>query len=174
MKFKPKTEDSRNFLKLKANETISGIFRGDIYEFRTHWAENRSTVCPGKDSCPLCRSGDKSKFRFRVNFIVKEDAGYAAKIVEQGWTFYDLLRTINDGDYELEKFVMKISRHGTGLNTSYSVIPTPNGLVSPATELKLKEIALNELGHITESETEPISEMGKQTIPPISDDDIPF
>lgn len=156
MKFKPKSEDLRNFLKLKPGETAQGVFRGELYDFRTHWADNRSTICPGSE-CEICKLGQKSKFRFRVNFIVKEDQDtYVAKVIEQGWTFYEVLRALNEGDYELEKYVMKVTRQGSGLNTSYTVIPLPNGLVSSDLEQKITSIPLNNLGHVTEAETEPV------------------
>lgn len=155
MKFKPKNEDTRNFLKLKAGETVTGIFRGELYDFRIHWADNRSTICPGPDTCEICREGNKSKFRFRVNFVVKEGEGYVAKVTEQGWTFYEVLRSLNEGDYPLEKYVMKITRHGERLNTTYTVIPAPSGLVSAELEKKLELVKLNDLGHITDAENEP-------------------
>lgn len=102
---------------------------------------------------------------------MKEGGEYAAKVVEQGWTFYETLRTLNEGDYQLEKNVMKITRQGSGLTTSYTVIPVPNGFISSETEQKLAAVKLNELGHITESETEPID---ANIIPSIDDEDIPF
>lgn len=169
MKFRPKSEDTRNFVKLKDGESIVGVFRGELYEFKKHWADNRSTLCEGVESCVLCKAGQKPTFRFRANFLVKEGKDeYVAKVLEQGWTFYGLLRTLNEGDYDLEKYVMKITRNGTGLTTSYSVIPAPNGLVSSETEKKLKDVVLNDLGHITEGENEPAEP------PPHGDEDIPF
>ncbi len=177
MKFRQRDEDKRNFLKLKDGETISGIFRGDLFEYRLHWADNRGIVCTGHD-CELCKAGNKSKFRFRLNFIVKEGKDYVAKVFEQGWKTYELLSSMNDSDYPLEKYVLKITRRGIGLDTSYSIMPAPNGLVSAETEAKLKDVSLNVLDHITEAEKEPapvVEDMPLQaTGTEASDMDIPF
>lgn len=171
MKFMAKSEDTRNFLKLKDSESAKGVFRGDIYYFRTHWNQNKSSLCPGKDKCELCATGDKSKFRFRVNFVAVEGDTLVAKIVEQGWDFHEVLRTLNEGDYQLEKYFMKITRHGEKLNTSYSVIPMPDGLVTAIREEKLSAVKLNDLKHITEAEN---AAPAMDTPPPITDSDIPF
>lgn len=168
MKFLPKSEDTRNFLKLKDGETLKGVFRGEFNHFRIHWSDSRSVLCTGKEACDLCMKGDKSKFRFRANFIVKDGEAYVAKVIEQGWNFYETLRALNEGDYELEKYVMKITRNGTGLHTSYAAIPAPNGLVNTQMEAVLSKVQLNNLGHITESEVEPID------APPADLSDIPF
>ncbi len=175
MKFRPKkTEDTRNFLKLKDGESLTGVFRGDLFEYRLHWADNHGSVCPGKDTCTLCATGNKAKFRFRVNFLVKEGSSYVAKIMEQGWTVYELLREMNETDYDLEKYVMKITRRGEKLDTTYSIIPAPNGALSEETEAKLKLVPLNDLGHLAQIDEEP--HVGDEP-PPLSDvdlGDIPF
>lgn len=166
MKFKPKFEDTRNFLKLKPSESVSGTFRGDPYDFKIHWNDNRSILCPGKEKCDLCIAGEKPKFRFRVNFIMKEGNDYVAKVIEQGWTFYETLRSLNESDYELEKYMMKITRQGSGMNTSYTIIPAPNGLLTSEVEKKVSQVVLNNIGHITEHE----NESSENT----TDADIPF
>lgn len=154
MKFESKSEDTRNFLRLKPGESAIGMFRGDPFSFRTHWANNRSTVCPGSANCEICQSGNKAKFRFRVNFITKEVDTYVAKIIEQGWTVYDTMRNLN-ADYDLEKFTVKVTRHGSGMETTYTIIPMPNGQINPEKEKQLAQVKLNDLGHITETEKEP-------------------
>lgn len=174
MKFKTKIEDSRNYLRLKDGESVFGVFRGDLFEYKLHWAENRSVVCSESSQCELCQTGNKAKFRFRVNFLEKEGNTFIAKIFEQGWAVYDALRTMNETDYDLEKYAMKISRKGFGLNTAYSILPVPNGMVREETEKKLMAIQLNDLGHIGETEKE--APKIKPLEPMVTDtyEDIPF
>lgn len=150
MKFK-KNESSagKHFVKLKAGEKIKGIFRGDPLEFRIHWTANRSSDCPGADQCEHCKTGLKAKFRFRINFITKENETYVAKIFEQGWVTYEILDSLHE-PYNLEKTVVEVTRRGEALNTSYTVVPVPppNGQVSPELEKKLSAIILHDLKNI--------------------------
>src|SRR5258706_16459552 len=97
MKFKDSTEGTKNLLKLKDKDTIRGVFRGEIYDFRQHWEGNKSFPCPGKTQCDKCAKGDKSSFRFKVNFIIKENGMYIAKVWDQGWTVYQLLKALHEG-----------------------------------------------------------------------------
>jgi hypothetical protein len=175
VKFKAKSEDTRHFIKLKSGESIQGVFRGDPYDFRIHWlkAESRSVVCDGKELCKLCASGDKSSFRFRLNFIVKEGEDYLAKVIEQGWTSYQALINLQESGYDLEKQIIQISRQGTGLNTSYSIIPSPKGMVTPDKEALINAVVLNDLGHVTEEETEP-AEIPSSLMPPHTVEDSSF
>ena len=174
LNFKAKSEETRNFLKLKSGESIQGVFRGDPYDFRIHWLqkEQRSVLCEGKDKCPVCKLGEKSSFRFRINFITRDGEGYVAKVFEQGWQSYQALINLQESGYDLEKQIMMISRQGTGLNTAYSIIPSPKGLLTPEHQAKMRDVKLNELGHITEAETEPPTAVNEP--PHHTDEDIPF
>lgn len=154
MKFRDKsTGGGKNFLKLKAGESVRGVFRGDPYEFRQHWTANRGVKCEGA-SCELCKSGDKSSFRFRLNLVIQENGALAAKVFEQGWTVYELLKALHEGDYDLEKHFMKITRHGTGTDTSYSIVPVPNGAVSKDTDKQIAAVKLADLSHQAAEEAE--------------------
>jgi hypothetical protein len=119
MKFKtdnelPEGGGSKNFLKLKDKESVQGIFRGDLHELFIFWENGKSReVEPGFQG---------AKFRFRVNFVMKEGAVYVPKIFEQGLTVYNQLRELNE-EYGLEEIVVKITRNGTGTDTTYSVLP---------------------------------------------------
>lgn len=153
MKFKPKTKDHRSFVKLTDGQTVTGIFRGEAFEFRTHWHERRSVVCPG-DGCELCMTKDKPKYQFRVNFITKENEAYIAKIWQGSYNFYDQLRDLNT-DYPIDQNILKITRDGSGLHTKYKALPILNSQITPELEAKISQIPLNELGHITDFEKEP-------------------
>lgn len=176
LKFKAKSEETRNFLKLQSGESIQGVFKGDPFDFRIHWIKNeqRSVVCEGRETCSVCKLGEKSGFRFRINFIARDGEGYIAKVFEQGWTTYQALIKLQESGYDLENQIMMISRQGTGLNTAYSIIPSPKGLLNSEQLGRIREIKLNELGHITEAENEPIDPAKANEPPHHTDEDIPF
>lgn len=138
-------EDGKSFLKLKDKESVKGVFRGDPYEFKKHWKDNRPLMCTGP-GCPLCASDPKKpSFKFRLNILVNENGQYVSKIFEQGWTVYCQLKDLN-ADYPLENTVVKITRSGSGVNdTSYSILPAPGGAVTPALEATLSKVPLQVL-----------------------------
>lgn len=156
MKFKPVSEDARSFVKLEAEKSIQGVFRGEPYDFRAHYLDRRGIKCTG-ENCELCLAGNKSKFRFRINFITKQDDKYVAKVFEQGLTVYKQMSALQGGGYDLERSVVKITRHGSGLDTEYSIIPIANGSLTPEKEKEVAAVELNSLDHQTPSETEPPS-----------------
>lgn len=140
MKFKsglsvPNGNGSKNFLKLKPSESVYGIFMGDPYEFYSLWENGR-----GKD-VPEGTAG--SSFRFRINFVVKDGAVYVPKIFENGVTVYNQLKELHE-EYALDTIVVKITRNGSGKETSYSIIPA-NQKLTKETLAHLKTLQLNEL-----------------------------
>lgn len=145
MNFKETSNDfGENFLKLKSDESVQGVFRGDPYDFKLHWNNKVSTVCLENEGCPLCKEGNKASFRFRLNFITKQDGEYISKVFEQGWKTYKALRVLHK-DYDLEKHVVKVTRHGSGTDTIYSIIPMPNGLLTAETDHALAKVKLHSL-----------------------------
>jgi hypothetical protein len=134
----------KNLIRLKPGEETRGVFRGDPVDFRQHWVNNRSSICTGRETCDLCKSGEKSSFRFRINFVVNENGAYVAKIFEQGKAVYEAMKALNH-DYDLEKNQMKIKRLGSGTDTTYSILPVPNGVVTKDTEKAIGELALHQL-----------------------------
>lgn len=140
-----------NFIKLKDGESVKGVFRGDLHHFHQHWEGNKALRCLGKETCPSCKEGKKALFRFRLNLVVNENGAYTAKIFEQGWTVHEALRALHEGDYNLEQHLMKITRYGTGTDTSYAIIPVPNGSL---TEDKIKAIAAVPLHSLDGSQKE--------------------
>lgn len=148
MEFKTGNSNSKNLLKLKGGESVKGVFKGDPYEFRQHWENNKPYPCLGQGLCERCANGEKASFRFQINIIVKENGESVAKVWEQGWTVFLALKALHEGGYDLEKYLMKISRTGSTKNdTVYSVVPVPNGLLTPA---QLKEIASVKLIQLTD------------------------
>lgn len=151
----PDSGGSKNFLKLKDKESVQGIFRGDLHEFYVLWENGKSReVMPGTPG---------AKFRFRINFVMKEGAAYAAKIFEQGMIVYNSLRELHE-EYELDKIVVKITRNGTGTDTTYSVLPLLKQPIPAATMKFLETMELLPL----------VSEKAQANEGANASDDIPF
>lgn len=158
--------NGKDLLKMKGGDTVTGIFRGDPHIFRQHWDGGRSYLCQGKDQCDFCKNGDKPKFRFAINFLVKEGNGYVAKIFEQSYGTYLDLKALHESGYKLESTVVQIKRVGDDKNTTrYSLIPSPK---QPGDLKKLDEVPLHNLSN---KETNAAS-AGGETL--AGEDDIPF
>lgn len=154
MKFKADSGamDSKNYLRLKDKDSVKGLFVGEPYEFRKHWVGNKTAACSEDTLCAHCAAGLKSSFGFRVNFLIKENETYVSKVFEQSWTTYEAMRNLNQ-EYDLEKHLVKISRSGSGpTDTAYSIIPVPNGLVTPELAKKLMLVPLQDIKHKDEPE----------------------
>ncbi len=132
----PETGGSNDFLKLKNGDSVTGVFRGDEYEFYGSWKEGKFVVGEGKS------------FRFRINFITKDESGtYVAKVLEQGVTVYNQLKDLH-AEYDLTETIVKITRSGAGpSDTSYSILPIKKSQVGPELEKQLQAVELKDLGH---------------------------
>lgn len=126
-----------NFLKLKEGESILGVFRGEPHVVYKKWENNKSV--------PAEYGDQGAKFGFRVNFITKIKDQYQPVIWEQGAIVYTQLKEFNK-DYPLESTIVKITRQGTGLDTTYSILPNPKGhIVTPELEAALSGVKLADL-----------------------------
>lgn len=147
--------NSGNFMKLEDGQRVKGVFRGDPKIFRTHWIGGRSHLCTGRDTCEHCKAGDKSKFRFLINFVSKVDGVWMAKVFEQGYGVYKDLKEMHENDYDLENTCITLSRSGKGTDTRYSIIPTKNnGDLKPADFKALGAVPLNPLSDDAAGDTE--------------------
>lgn len=137
MKFRRDIPDggggSKNYVKLKDKESVSGIFIGDIHEFHVVWEGNKTRIVP--EGTP------EAKFRFRLNFVVKEGTAFVPRIFEQGLTVYRQLAELNE-EYGLDQIVVKITRNGIGTDTSYSLLPLLKQEISKETAQFLKTLEL--------------------------------
>lgn len=156
------------YIKLDDGQKIQGVFRGDPSIFRTHWfGKGKLPVkCVGKETCEHCSGGNEPKFRFAINFVMKEDGVWVAKIFEQGYLLFKDMKALHEGDYNLEETMVSITRSGTELDTEYKILPTKNNGGLTAKDFKaIAAIPLNPLkGDAGESETPPAH----------TEDDIPF
>lgn len=171
MKFKtnlPKGDSSsKDYLKLRDGESVKGIFRNDPKEFFVVWQNKKPTEVP--EGTP------NSKFRFRINFVVKEGTSYVPKIFEQGQAVYEQLAELH-GEYPLEKTVCKISRKGTELDTEYTILPLRDQ-VTPEMEAVLNSLQYHDLK--SKGGSAPNQHMAEDNEdwgppPPNNDDEIPF
>lgn len=148
MKFPEKSGGGvKNLVKLKAGESIIGVFRGDPHVVWKHWENNRGYLCTGPGCEPCTRK--KASYRLQVNFVTKENGVLVAKVFEQGYRFQKTLEALNS-EYPLESHMVKITRTGNGTDTSYSVMPVQNSLLTKKLEAEIAKVELNALGPVAE------------------------
>ncbi len=152
-----------NYVKLKDGEKIHGIFMGDIHEFNVMWKNSKAEEVP--------EGHPNGKFRFRINFMVKEGAVYVPKVFEQGLKVYKDLADLHE-IYPLDKTLVQISRKGNSVNdTTYSIMPMPQK-ISEETLAHIKTIKLNDLTGKSGG-SQPSGPMDDSPMPG-GDDEIPF
>ncbi len=159
---------SNVFLRLKDGENKTGIPRGEIYEFRTKWANGKSSVVPESD--PAGRP------RFRMNFVVYDD-GFKPLIWEFGVQIYNQLADIADV-YDLTKTKIRVSRTGsTKDNTSYNILPILKEPVSANAMNAIEAVKLNVLNADKQESSVPDFGPPPDEPPPFPDfaeDELPF
>jgi hypothetical protein len=133
---KRESEGSGKFLKIKDGESVTGLFRGNVYEFHSKWDNGKNILTSPEEGRP----------RFRLNFIVKEDGALKAKIWEFPLAVYNQLFSINE-EYPLETTKIKITRQGTGTDTSYMIIPLLKEPVGPQAAEEIEGVPLCILEH---------------------------
>lgn len=109
------------FIKIEPNETIRLLI---LATDKTDWVffkkdfESMKTY-PATEVVP----GDNVKWRFRVN-VVPAEAGKEpqAKIFEHGAMVYEQLFDLSK-EYDLSQTVIAITRTGSGLRTTYKIMP---------------------------------------------------
>ncbi len=161
--------DGADLVTLKGGEKVQGVFRGEPHCFRQHWVNKQPKPCP-EYGCELCAKGEKSQFRFRLNIVMKNEAGnLQAKVFENGRKLFKQLGALNK-EWPLDKNVIKVSREGSGLNdTVYTVAPVPNGTLTAEAEALYAKIPLVDLGERDADEGVPEPQRT-----PITEDSVPF
>lgn len=155
------------FIKMKDGDRIQGVFRGDPKVQFVHWINSKPQKCTGKE-CALCADGDKARMRFKLNFLMRENGVWIAKIFDgSGRTYYDL-KELHESDYNLEETVVNVTRNGDGTDTRYTIMPAKNNGGLTAKDFKaLAAIPLNSLSD-READAE-AAEAGDA-----NEDDVPF
>jgi hypothetical protein len=72
-----------------------------------------------------------------------------AKVFEQGYRFQKTLEAVN-AEYPLESNWVKITRTGNGTDTSYTVMPIKDSLLTKSHESSVAKVELNPLGNAAE------------------------
>ncbi len=146
MKFESVASDNSIFVKLKDGQKITGVFRGEVFTFRDHWTSGKSQRCTGTDDCVQCEKGKAAKFRFHLNFLTVENGDWVAKIFGGGKKIYQMLKGLHESDYDLEKTIVSIIRHGsTKDDTTYTILPIKDNQVTPEREAILSKVKLLDL-----------------------------
>lgn len=114
------------YLKIKDGESKSLWLTGEIYEFYMKWVNGKSVNVEPTDP--------EGKSRFRVNAGMIEDGKPVMKIWEFPLTVYRQLSAINE-EYPLETIKIKVSRHGSGTDTEYHVLPLLRDKIEPSLKL---------------------------------------
>jgi len=157
------------FISMKDGDKVTGLFSGEPHIFKIHWIGQKSAKCLGKEICEHCRGGDKPKFRFKLNMIVKEDGVAMAKIFEGSYQMFLGLKNLHESDYNLEETVVTISRKGQKTDTRYTVLPVPPKAQPKPGELELlKKVPLNALSERDEMPGANFDDFSEK------DDDLPF
>lgn len=132
------TAGSQSYIRLKDKESVVGMFVGDPYEFFSLWENSKPRAVP--EGTP------GASFRFRLNFVVREGTNFTPKIFENGATVYRQLDELNAEYDGLDTIYVKITRNGSGMETTYSILPSK--AAPKAEELKhIKSLDLHDLSH---------------------------
>jgi hypothetical protein len=145
------------FLKLAAGETASGVFRGDPRFFYSKWVGGKGVETDAEDP--------DGRERFRMNFVMKENGVYTAKIFEASGLVYDDLSVLDSQGYDLFKTPVSIKRQGEGKQTRYVFLPVPGG------ELEGDKLALVANAELKDLANKPAK---TTTTTPKKEEDIPF
>lgn len=80
------------------------------------------------DKCPLCASGEKVKQKVFIKMLQYDSPGEGKAVVwdRPAGIFVPKLKSYMDNYGPLSNIMCKIVRHGTGLDTSYDIIPNIN------------------------------------------------
>lgn len=157
-------EGSGSFLKLKRGEPVKGICRGELCEFKIKWIDGKSHVVE--------KNTPGAKSRFRINFLTTENGKTSMKIWEFGISIQNQLFELST-EYDLAKTMIKITRHGEKLETTYAIIPILKQEETTALLTKGKDLPLHMLEpkQTQKSEESPFPE---QEFPTDNSDDLPF
>jgi hypothetical protein len=129
---------TENYLKLADGQSVTGVFRGEAYEFWQKWPK-------GGEKEIFTEPAPGAKSRFKLNFVIKAENGVLiAKVWEFGLGTYNELAEIH-AEYPLPETTIKITRSGTGTNTKYSILPLLKTPLTKAQLAKINEVPLHVL-----------------------------
>lgn len=124
------------FLTLKDGESAVGVFRGEPVTYFAKWVNGKTYPCSEDE--------DEASFKFRINFLTRENEVLVAKIFEKGAPTYRDLQAIHQ-EFNLEETIVKVTRTGEGKESRYKVMPVKENKVSAEMEAQLKAVTLKDL-----------------------------
>lgn len=165
---------SNLFIKMKSGDRIEGIFRGDPHIFHQHYYEGKYVDCHSSHDCALCGADEKRLFRFRINFITKQDDVLVAKIFQGNYGTFKDLKSMHENNYDLEETKVSITRTGEKQQTKYTILPVKNN--GGLTAEHFKKIAALPLNALSKTKTQaPKVKDEPVEMPPFDEnEDIPF
>lgn len=103
---------------------------GKPYQVDIHWEKgldgsNKKVICPGT-GCPVCKAGHVPMARYQIMVIDRTDN--KVKILEGGPRIFSAIKDYAmDPDYgDPTKYDLKIKKEGSGRETKYTVLASPN------------------------------------------------
>lgn len=166
MKFDAQAKNAQgnvSFLRLKDKESVIVVLQGEPYIFYSKWENGKTKVVDPDD--------DSGHFRFRMNAVLKENNVLVSKILEQGWTVYALLKELH-AEYDLSETYVKITRNGSGQQTTYSVLPI---LKQKPDMDKVLQVKLQSLSHTAKASRNNEPPMPTEDdMPSFDDEELPF
>jgi hypothetical protein len=146
----------------------------ELVDRGTHFSasEKRSFTCLGKDEgCKFCASGDKPRVKFLMWVIDRRDG--SIKLADFGYSIVKAVSALQqDEDYTFENipdFDIKIVKSGEGMNTEYTVTPSPKTALTEDEQTKV--LALESIDSVAEN----LKEKGKPSVVPVAGmEDVPF
>ena len=95
-----------------------------------HWEEGvdgskKKVICPGP-GCPICKAGNSPQSRYQIQVIDRVDG--KVKVLEGGPTIFNAIKAYAmDPEYgDPTRYDIRIKKEGTGRETKYTVVPSPN------------------------------------------------
>lgn len=124
-----KSGESASYMKILPGVNIVRVVALP-YETEIHWEESndggkKRIVCPGV-GCPVCKAGHVPQKKFQVLIIDRADS--KLKILEGGSSIFGQIKTYAmDADYgDPSKYDLKIKKEGSGRETKYTIMASPN------------------------------------------------
>lgn len=159
---------SGDFLKIEPGQKVVGVLRGQPREFYAKFEGGKSTECKSFEP--------DARFRCRVNFITRSPEGdYTSKVWEFGPTVYLMLKELNQ-EYNLEERIISIKRNGSGLETTYTILPLDKKVDGALAE-QISKVDLKPLVAQQKSDDQQAESFGSFGEPPTmsdSSEELPF
>jgi len=131
---------SGNFLKLEDGENRLRICTKALeiaYHEDKSGGKYSTTICPGKETCELCKAGKFIKFKYAFLVLNRKDGKpyvYESPIT----VFRQIVAYDTNEEYgDIRKYDITIKKEGIGRNTNYAVMASPKKLELSDAEVKM-------------------------------------